>query len=1254
MTAETELRLLIRAVNLDAFQAIERTLARLGHDIGSASQRTATSLDPVLRSLTDWARYEEKIAAAQHTRNEAAKKNWKSETDAIQAAINQTQTRIEQEERLFGIQERQARLARDAKTSAMAAVRRDSEMRRLDDQRLADIQNQAHLARRGGPVSQPVFDSVAYAQSQRYQAGLAGISGTDFKGLSSSGIFQAQMNGADSSMVRLGRSSQALQTIAKDATPAIHGIDNLRNSLKGTAAEMERVGHFGKFNLQVLQAFLLYKGFVFLKTQAEEFTRELIETEHQISLVQTQLNGFGKDFRPTVSREVSRIAEETGIAHSTLAAAEYEIVSANIALGDSFRVLELSAKASVSGGLTDAKLAFNAALTQANAFNIAIVNLDKVFDKQFNLVKRGIFTYEQFARVSGEVSIAFAQIDQSVEVANAALATVSQIFTGSQIGEGATGLKNAALALNENADAFERFGLQIHDEAGNFRNFIDIVNELDSALSGMTPKDREAVLLQLFDEKRARRGINVLLTEVDKLNKFYVEQQFALGDLDTAFETMNDDLKTQASIFKNELIPAFEPFVELLRDTLHFTRSISEVVGGPANLAVLAMGVAGGAAAGAANKAALRSGFGGFQPVLQPGGRVVHLPNGGFTLSPGSIQGRMSGIPLPSMGTVGVGALGGALAFHQGQQQGSPGIGGSLATIGGAAAGGAFFGGPVGAATFGGLAAIGLLLGEAMEEEAPEVGKTFAEAFTLALVDESKSVADAFTDALRESAVDQGFSRFFDHDVLYGGTVRQEKELNEFQNLITGLASRLPSNVLVPDSERADLREQDVEFAGLQTLIHDGRLTGIMDMGREAARIAENMSNFSEAPDPREARAAAIQAGITRVIPDRLAPEAAKTASALELLLNTMIDWELTVEQQAKAFEILEGRANTGDPEVDKFLRNQTFLQKLEALAIYGRSVNEQPGKVPEFEKLQASIEGLITGSVDPLVSIFLELGESGKEAAEAWQEVADTLQRFERFQKLMELQFEVSERHVTASIMKRDGTVTPYSDVTTTSTKGVLDILNERFKDAPITDEELARAFYDALREDITGAFMEGFPQMSREDAIKFMVGDLDQTVEQLVVPGMTSLAEAAFAAQDAVEKGLVQSAFYTGEQLGELGTMLQGFNKTIFKVGVVEELQRLAEIAGYGADRFRPAIEQLVRNIHLGGMTFQDVMGDPTKLADLLAELEFGDVQIDQSTNMQVTLRFEGSINTENVVGFAESVMVELNRLAREQSSR
>lgn len=1190
-----------------------------------------------------------------------------------------------------------------------------------------------------------------------------------------------------------------------------HAFDGINRSASDAAESVERVGQFGKFSFQVLQAFLLYKGFVFLKTQAEEFTRELVDMEHQVALTQTQLNNLGKNFQPVLSSDVETIAMRTGVAFSELAEMQYEILSANIEVSKSFRVMELSAKAAVGGGLKDASLAFTTALTQINAFSLGVEDLDRVLDKQFNLIKRGIFTYEQYARVAGEISIAFSGIGQDVNVANAALAAISQVFTGPQLREGATGLKNAALALAENADAFEDFGLKIHDEEGNFRNFIDIVNELKAALEGLSEQEREAVLLEMFDEKRARRGIQTLLRQTDELNQFYVEQQFALGDLDQAFATVNESLKTQADLFRNELIPAAEPFVLLLRDTLGLVRELGAAVGGTQNLAVMLMGVTGGgvlgAAArysgvrtGAAEETFVRQGQKPMAPImfddmlLAGSAGPLGYRHSRYDLSPmaGEFPSRA---PFPvAPATMAVGALGGVLAYEKGRSHGDVDFMEALTTVGGATLGGALFGGPAGAATFGGLATVGLVIGQAMEEEAPHIAKSFAEAFREALVEESLGVAEAFGKAVRESGEGSGFERFFQSEVLYGKPhATQRVEIEGWQRFVNKLEAVLSQRTTGgPTFE--DTRE--VQVTGLFDLVNRGDIASVIRAGQEAESIARQTEGVFHI-DPNEARTVAIRSSIEKLIPRDLTENGAEAATAIEMFATAMIENKLTVEQQTHALNLLVD--STADVRAGLKEPRDAIVE----FADYVRTVNAAPAPTPDrFGIVNAQTQGLVSGDVSPLVAIFEELGESGKELADAFGRVEETLGRFERMKALLDLQFQAPvDRQVALSGPSQAVALPPQVEallaahsqlpsilrdliplpdrpvvgpgsatVTEMAERTVLDLFNENFKDAPITREELAVAFYEGLREDVAEAFGKKVPELAREDFIEFLVHGAPEEEEpekpkEFEAPALTTLGERARAAADAMESGLIPSVYltsgqlrgfadtmdafnmqmqkvavleelkrladiagidadhldtamvelvrgiviagtgfeelignplalantlslleqqasltvpqqtglaediaaarvairdglipsmgYTAEELDSLAAGFEQYNRQIFKVGVVQEIQRLAQVAGYGTTGLDAVIKGLIQSIALGGQSFEELLSNPQKLADLLAELKFGDVDIDQSTQNNFVIRIEAPMNAEAIAQTAENLMREINRRTQERMS-
>lgn len=543
----------------------------------------------------------------------------------------------------------------------------------------------------------------------------------------------------------IGRTSGSLQRMGQTGQ---QGFRNLSTGASRTADQMGRVERFAKLTQSVLEAYLLYRGFVFLSEQVQQLVDSLIELESNVALVQTQLNELGAvDFQSAITSQVRTIAAETGSDLQQIAETQFDIVSANIELADSYEVLEATARGAIAGGVGDLRTVFNAAITQQNAFGESAGDTNEVLDKQFQALRRGIFTYEQFVQVSGTVSTAMASIGQNVETANAALAAISQVFTGPQLERGATGLRNMATAVGKNAEEFRDLGVEVFTEQGEFRDFLDIMLDLREVLDGMTEEQRFMALREIFPNRRELRGALALLGQLDEMEQFLIEQEFAAGAVDAAFQTMNDTMKNQAEQFRNDLIPAGEKYVRTLSSVVSGVNELEESIPG-LTAGLLTLGLAGGVAGGARAFAPTLTGAVPLGASFRGGGQLAGLGANASMLPRGqAMAGLRGGLGVGGMALVGAGGL---LSFQAGRSpETQPGqVIGALA--GGAAAGG-IAGGAPGAVVGATVAGIGLALGEAFEDEAPQIAQSFSDAFTERLEANADDVSNAFLGAILES-----------------------------------------------------------------------------------------------------------------------------------------------------------------------------------------------------------------------------------------------------------------------------------------------------------------------------------------------------------------------------------------------------------------------------------------------------------------------------------------------------------------------
>lgn len=774
-------------------------------------------------------------------------------------------------------------------------------------------------------------------------------------------------------------------------------MNAMAGSARNAAAAVGEIGNQGKLSLRVLEAFFLYRGFVALEQGALRAVAAMADLQHQVALVQTQI--AGGDRQGEITSNILRIGRETGANFSDLAKAEYQIVSANIAVADSYRVLDLSARAAIAGN-TDIATAFNSALSQANAFGIGMDRLNEIYDKQFNLVRRGIFTYEQFAQVSGIVAEAFDNAGQSMETANAALAAVSLVFTGPQLNRGATALRNLALAVSNTPDKFAAMGVSVTDANGDFRDLIPILEGVKGRLEGMTEAQQAAALHTILPEKKEGQAIQALLGNLDALKRNYIEQKLALGDMDKAYKTVREDLVDQANILRNNLTTAVQNFAGPLggivtgingldRMMPGFTGSLLTAAAAMTALAVATQYLNSQSKTAISLEAARDIGLvAEANTAALAGESQIFLSKGRSTRM---ALGRMSSSNAVRFGLPAVSALAANMS-GAGQEFSAGGLAGA------AAQGAAFAIPSMNPWVIGGSAAASALaygLGTAFHSEAPKTAASFSERFSVALKDNAGDVASAFTAAIEASAKDGGleslskiFTGFLPEGAVTptgGPSVRQGQRLftdEQFQ----AMRGAVSSGQSLTGNDGRTFTLEDLRRAELGSRIGHNDLSDVRagpPGGPALIRAVDEANRRVAALGGFEGKSQFYGAAVSNVRSEAIDRmfKGAGIDDSLKALATMLSEAGLSGEKARQALDAL----SRGD--YDSFLRLTS---------------NAESASVALGGLLEAT--GTIKGDFGALTQVFTGMGDQGRRVAAIFKDLAGLENSLKVLQSINEL----------------------------------------------------------------------------------------------------------------------------------------------------------------------------------------------------------------------------------------------------------
>ena len=339
--------------------------------------------------------------------------------------------------------------------------------------------------------------------------------------------------------------------------------------VKGTVQGLKSISG-GLVNV-TKKAALLGTGFAALSTKlAGDFQKSLLEIT---TLLKDETGGTVEDFAkrtlPELGKELTNVANMSGLALDSLAKAKYDIVSAGFSnAADSAKVLEQATMLAV-GGVTSAASAADILTSALNAFGETADQADEVSDALFTTVRLGKTTITELGASLGQVLPFAKSFNLTIESVGAAMATLTA--AGINTAESTTALKGAIVALESPSkgarDAMAELGIEVKKSDDGTVDLLATVKQFEGL-------DAE-VISKLIPNVRAQLALKTMVNNIGKLDDNLVEFQKTTGATETAFDKMLLAFNTQMSILKNNfqtvfiaignvIIENIQPYVEAL------------------------------------------------------------------------------------------------------------------------------------------------------------------------------------------------------------------------------------------------------------------------------------------------------------------------------------------------------------------------------------------------------------------------------------------------------------------------------------------------------------------------------------------------------------------------------------------------------------------------------------------------------------------------------------------------------------------
>lgn len=214
------------------------------------------------------------------------------------------------------------------------------------------------------------------------------------------------------------------------------------------------------------------------------------------------------------------------------------------------------AKAAVAGG-ADIQDVARTTLAEMNAFGLGVGDTSHLLDTQFQMVKFGVGTYDEFASSMG-LSIPTARAaGQNIDTLSGSLAFMTRNGLSVASSTASVGRAFELLYGKKGQEGLKKLGIDIYDSNGHLKQMNQIVTELavNKGWAALDPAQRKLAFADAFGQGtiQARRFFDVAIPNYASLNEITGEMTNSTGAMGDAFAIMMDAPANKALLFKNNL-----------------------------------------------------------------------------------------------------------------------------------------------------------------------------------------------------------------------------------------------------------------------------------------------------------------------------------------------------------------------------------------------------------------------------------------------------------------------------------------------------------------------------------------------------------------------------------------------------------------------------------------------------------------------------------------------------------------------------
>lgn len=280
---------------------------------------------------------------------------------------------------------------------------------------------------------------------------------------------------------------------------------------------------------------------------AIEYNREAAKTKTQVDDVGVSVKQLA-DIGRNVAREIPAPFDQ-------MQESLYDIFSSmDVNVMQAQGLLAGFSKAAVAGQV-DVQVAARSTISILNAYRRPVGDVNKLMDIQFQLVRKGVGTYDEFNSSLGRAIPAAVSAGQEFETLAGMMAFLTRNGLSTQMAATSAARAMELFSDPKRFKALEDLGITVRDSSGKFLQMNDIVTQLanNEGWARMAEPKRKEMFQEIFGRGsiQARRFFDTAIPNFEQLNGLTESMYNSTGALESAYGTMFDEPAMKAQLLQN-------------------------------------------------------------------------------------------------------------------------------------------------------------------------------------------------------------------------------------------------------------------------------------------------------------------------------------------------------------------------------------------------------------------------------------------------------------------------------------------------------------------------------------------------------------------------------------------------------------------------------------------------------------------------------------------------------------------------------